>query len=80
MVIGSFIRSRAVETDSLFGFFRFSGSKSNAICGNKAMLEWIVPPEPTGGALVENAGPLVCVSETNVVLAGIVSVRTTFLS
>ena len=37
-VIGSFIRSRAVETDSVSGFFRLSGSKSKAMCGNNPML------------------------------------------
>ena len=36
VVIGSFIRSRAVVTDSLFGFFRFSGSKSKLTRGRSA--------------------------------------------
>src|SRR5262245_59680563 len=43
-----------------------------------AMLPLNVPVPPTGGLVRVNAGPLVCVADTNVVLAGIASLSATF--
>ena len=45
--------------------------------GNKPIVQLIVPVPPTAGLLQENAGPVVCVSETKVVLAGVLSVSET---
>src|SRR5256885_2030471 len=43
-----------------------------------ASVPLMVPVPPTGGLLKLKVGPLVCVSDTNVVLAGMVSVSCTF--
>jgi hypothetical protein len=46
--------------------------------GNETIVQLTLPVPPTEGVLQENVGPTVCDSETNVVLAGTVSVRETF--
>ena len=45
--------------------------------GNEPRLQEIVPVPPTAGVEQMKAGPLVWLAETNVVLAGVVSVRET---
>src|SRR5437870_1041070 len=44
---------------------------------NVAMVAVTVPVPPTAGVVSENAGPAVCIIETNVVFAGIASVNET---
>src|SRR5438132_7302550 len=48
-----------------------------APAGSAAMVSEIVPVPPAGGVVRVKAGPLVCVSETNVVLPGSTSVTAT---
>src|SRR5262249_27630202 len=48
-----------------------------ALAASVALLAVNVPVPPTAGGESVNAGPEVCVADTNVVLAGIASVRLT---
>jgi hypothetical protein len=50
---------------------------AEAPLASDAMLHVIMPVPPTAGAAQLNEGPLVCVAETNVVPAGVVSVSCT---